>query len=226
MATTEAPKPAPKRAPAKRTTSAAKRPAKPAAEAKPAEAEPEGAKSRIGVTGTVIGAAAAGLAAGLVANLGRKAVVQAPSALAGDWLELVKTEHRLALTLFDKLQATTDSDAGKRSTLLAQLKHALGKHAFTEENVLYPALREAGDPADADELNHEHGYVKQYLYELEMMPKDSAEFLPKVAAFRADIEHHVHEEEDRIFPALHARLGAEKNKVLTLAANKEGFKLA
>ncbi|RVT92806.1 hemerythrin domain-containing protein [Sphingomonas crocodyli] len=179
-----------------------------------------------GRTAGLVGAAAIGLVAGLAANLGRKVIVQAPTALAGDWLDGVKADHKLALSLFDALEKTGDRETGKRTTLLTQLAHALGKHAFMEENSLYPALREWGDKADADKLNHDHGYVKQYLYELDAMAKDSSGFLSKVSAFRADVEAHVREEEEAIFPKLHAALGDAGNAKLTAVANKEGFKLA
>jgi hemerythrin superfamily protein len=213
--------------PARTRRAPARKPATPKAAPKAeAATKSESSGSRSLGTGAVLGVAAAGIAAGLVANLGRKAAVQAPSALAGDWFELIKAEHKMALVLFDKLQATEDSQTWKRSTLLTQLKHALGKHAFTEENVIYPALRDLGEKADADQLNHEHGYVKQFLYDLENMPKDSAGFLPMVAEFRREIEHHMEEEEQRIFPPMHERLGPEKNKQVTVQANKEGFKLA
>ena len=119
-----------------------------------------------------------------------------------------------------------ERDTTKRSILLAQLKHALAKHALQEENAIYPALREAGEVAGADELNAEHGYVKQYLYELDNMPNDSPDFLATVRKFRTDIEDHMREEEDEFFPRLKASLSDEKNKHLTLAMNKEGFKLA
>ncbi|HVF93389.1 MAG TPA: hemerythrin domain-containing protein [Sphingomonas sp.] len=177
-------------------------------------------------TGRSLGIAAAGLVAGLVVNLGRKAVVQAPSALAGDWFDAVKAEHRMALSLFDKLQSTSDEQAAKRRTLLAQLKHALSKHAFMEENVLYPALRDHGDKADADKLNHDHGYVKQYLYELDNLDAASPAFLVTLAKFRRDIEEHIEEEEQTIFPPLHKALGEAANSKLTVQANKEAFKLA
>jgi len=174
----------------------------------------------------LVGLVAAGVVTGLAANVARKAIAQAPSALAGDWLKALKIEHRLALGLFDLLQATGNDDTGKRTTLLVQLKHALGKHAFTEENVIYPALRSWGDKADADKLNHDHGYVKQYLYDLEAMDNASSGFLEKVAAFRADLEAHIKEEESAIFPPLHAALGEAGNARVTALANKEGFKLA
>ena len=196
--------------------------------AKPApkrKAAPRKTSSGVG-TGTVIGVAAAGLAAGIAVNLGRKAAVQAPSVMAGDWLEALKGEHKAALTLLDKLAQSKPEQPAKRTMLLTQLKHALGKHAFTEENVIYPALREWGDKADADALNHEQGYHKQFLYELDGMDKGSPEFAQKVADFRADLNAHIREEEDKIFPKIHDGLSEEKNKALTGLANREGFKMA
>jgi hemerythrin superfamily protein len=188
---------------------------------------PAARSSRLGgTTGAVLGAAAAGLAAGLVANLGRKAAVQAPSVMAGDWFEALKAEHKAALALLDQMAKAGPEQPAKRAMLLMQLKHALGKHAFTEENVIYPALREWGDKADADHLAHDQGYHKQFLYELDMMDKASPEWLAKVMDFRADLDAHIREEEDKIFPQMHAALGEEKNRTLTQAANKEGFKLA
>jgi hemerythrin superfamily protein len=204
--------------------------AEPAPSAKKAKAvaaktPPPPAKTGIGA-GTVLGAAAAGLAAGLVANLGRKAAIQAPSVMAGDWLAALKAEHKAALALVDQLGKTTTRQVAMRTLLLTQLRHALSKHAFTEENVIYAALREWGDKADADALNHEQAYHKQYLYELDGLPRDSEAFAQRVEDFRIDLESHMREEEEKIFPKLHEGLSADKNKALTALANKEGFKLA
>lgn len=176
--------------------------------------------------GVIAGAVAGGTALGVLAMLGRKAAVQAPSALAGNWDDALKAEHKAVLTVFDTLEATDDKATIRRNMLLAHIKHALMKHAIEEENVIYPALREAGKTEQADELNAEHGYVKQFLYELENMPSTSPKWLEKVKEFRAALEKHIHEEEDQLFPELRAQLSEEKNKALTLAMNKEGFKVA
>jgi iron-sulfur cluster repair protein YtfE (RIC family) len=176
--------------------------------------------------GVIAGAAAGGAALGLLAMLGRKAIVQAPTAMAADWVEALTLEHRAVSKLFDAIESTDDTATVRRSILLTQLKHALAKHALQEENVIYPALREAGQVEAADELNKEHGYVKQYLYELENMPNASPEWLATVKRFRADLDEHVAEEENNLFPMLRAQLTEEKNKALALAMNKEGFKLA
>jgi hemerythrin superfamily protein len=177
-------------------------------------------------TGAMIGAAAVGVVVGLMANLGRKAVVQAPTMLAGNWDEALAAEHAATLKLFDALEETTGKNTTKRAMLMMQLKHALAKHALQEENAVYPALRDAGQTEQADHLNHDHGYVKQFLYDLDNMPKDSPAFTAKIAAFRSAVEEHAGEEENVIFPALKAKLSPEANKALTMAMNKEGFKLA
>lgn len=176
--------------------------------------------------GVIAGAVAGGAALGLLAMLGRKAAVQAPSALAGNWDDALKAEHKAVLKVFDTLEATDDKSTIRRNMLLAHIKHALVKHAIEEENVIYPALREAGKTEEADNLNAEHGYVKQFLYELENMPSTSPKWLEKVKEFRAALEKHIREEEDELFPELRAQLSEEKNKALTLSMNKEGFKVA
>ncbi|HET9511161.1 MAG TPA: hemerythrin domain-containing protein [Sphingomonas sp.] len=190
------------------------------------EANRDTATDTNGTLGKLAGAVVAGVALGMLAMIARKAAVQAPTYLAGDWDDALAAEHKAVLKLFDALEATGPDATIKRSILLTQMKHALAKHALEEENTIYPALREAGDVAGADELNAEHGYVKQYLYELDNMPNTGDAFLAKVRKFRADIEDHMREEEQSLFPALKAKLSPERNKQLTMAMNKEGFKLA
>jgi hemerythrin superfamily protein len=176
-----------------------------------------------GGNGKLLGAVAAGAALGFAANMGRKFAVQAMSGTSGDWFEAIKTEHRMAMAIFDKIEATRDDQTTQRMLLLTKLKYALGKHAIEEEDVVYPALRDAAQKEAADKLNHDHGYIKTYLYELLNMPKDSPAWIAKVREFRALVEEHVREEEDEIFPAFRAGMSDEQNAKLTTLLNKEGF---
>jgi hemerythrin-like domain-containing protein len=107
-----------------------------------------------------------------------------------------------------------------------QLKHAISKHAFQEENVVYAMMRDQGLTEAADHLNHEHGYVKQYFFDLTEMPRNDPAWLPKLKEFRGLIESHMREEEDELFPKLRDQLSDEQNKHITAAMNKEGLKLA
>ena len=176
--------------------------------------------------GVLMGAALAGAVVGIAANMGRKLFVQATSGAMGDWADALATEHKLTLAIFDKIEATDDSQTTMRTTLLAKLKYALTKHALEEENVIYPALRQANSAHDADALEGEHGYVKTYLYELETMPKDSPEWLARVKDFRAMIQEHIRMEEEEVFPTFRKLLSPEQNAKLTSLMNKEGFKMA
>lgn len=174
----------------------------------------------------LLGVAAAGFAIGLAANLGRKAAVQSLTTFKGQWDEGLKAEHRLTIKLFDALEATTASDTRKRKALLVQLQHALAKHAFEEENVVYPAMRDHGQIEEADKLVHDHGYVKQYLFDLSEMDAADPAWIAKVREFRAEIEAHVEEEEQRLFPRLKRALGDDGNKHVTAVMNKAGFAAA
>ncbi|MGS1017804.1 hemerythrin domain-containing protein [Allosphingosinicella humi] len=172
--------------------------------------------------GALVGAAVAGAAVGAAANLGRKFFTQMASA-GTDWAESLKAEHDMTLALFDKLEATEDNQTSMRSHLLAKIKHALAKHAAEEEMAVYPALREAGETAEADKLNADHGYVKTYLYELETMANDNPSWMARVRDFRKMLAEHMREEETDIFPKLRARLSEEANTKLATRMNKEGF---
>ena len=191
-----------------------------------ARARKKPSRTDLNGTGALIAAGAAGLAVGLAANVARKLATQAPTLLSGEWDEALKAEHQLTLKVFDQIEATTEKNTTKRATLLMNLKHMLTKHAMEEENAVYPAMRDAGEAESADHLNNDHGYVKQYLYDLTIMPKDSPAWIAKVRQFRTDIEKHMREEENDLFPRLKAKLSPEKNKALTGAMNKEGLKIA
>ncbi|HEY0149328.1 MAG TPA: hemerythrin domain-containing protein [Allosphingosinicella sp.] len=179
-----------------------------------------------GNTGVLMGAAMAGAAVGIAANVGRKLFVQFTSGATGDWFDALKTEHAMTLAIFDKIEATDDSQGITRANLLMKLKYALDKHAHQEENVVYPALRQANQAHDADALNSEHGYVKTYLYELETLPNTSPEWLARVRDFRSMIEEHMRMEENEVFPAFQKMLTPEQNARITSLMNKEGFKVA
>ena len=176
--------------------------------------------------GAAVAAAIGGLAVGLMANMGRKALMQGMTASAGRWDQALAAEHDATLQIFDKLQGTTESNIAKRKFLLMQLKHALSKHAHQEENVVYPAMRANGLTDEADELNKEHGYVKQYLFDLTEMEPSDPRWAAKVSEFRTQIEKHMLEEEDTLFPTLREKLGDKGNHHVTASMNKEGFKVA
>ena len=176
-----------------------------------------------GQTGIIVGAAVAGAAVGIAANMGRKLFVQVASTGGVSWDEALATEHRMTLLTFDKIEATSDEQTTLRSSLLAKLKYQLTKHALEEENVIYPALRQANSAHDADALEGEHGYVKTFIYELNQMGTDAPNWLEKVREFKALVQKHARMEEEEVFPRFKQALSEEQNAKITSLVNRDGF---
>jgi hemerythrin superfamily protein len=174
----------------------------------------------------VLGAALAGVAIGMAANYGRKFIMQGMEASAGDWDEILAAEHDMALTIFDKMLATDETQTFKRKMLLMKLTHALDKHAHQEEMVVYPALREANEAADADHLEGEHGYIKTFIFELNEMGPEAPNWLEKVREFRQLVSSHAHMEEEQVFPRFKADMDEEQNAHITSLVNRDGFWMA
>ena len=174
----------------------------------------------------VLGAALAGAAIGMAANYGRKFIMQGMEASAGDWDEILAAEHDMALAIFDKMLATDETQTFKRKMLLMKLTHALDKHAHQEEMVVYPALREANEAADADHLEGEHGYIKTFIFELNEMGPEAPNWLEKVREFRQLVSSHAHMEEEQVFPRFKADMDEEQNAHITSLVNRDGFWMA
>ena len=179
-----------------------------------------------GSAGAIAGAALGGAMIAVAANLGRKAAVQGLSAAAGNWADSLAAEHKAVLALFDKMLKTDDSQTKKRALLLLQLGHALDKHAYAEEHVVYPCLRENNDASVAELLETEHGEVKTFLHRLANMPKDSPQWLGVVREFRDSVAHHAAMEENEVFPQLRASIDEAMDKRITKEVNKAGFMMA
>lgn len=179
-----------------------------------------------GSTGAIAGVALGGAALAIAANLGRKLAIQGISASAGSWADSLAAEHKAVLAIFDKMLATDDSQTVKRRLMLMQVGHALDKHAYAEEHVVYAALRENDSVSDAAKLESDHGEVKEFLYRLSHMAPDAADWIGTVREFRDAVAAHAKLEEDVIFPQLRADIGEELDARLTKEVNKTGFIMA
>lgn len=179
-----------------------------------------------GSAGALAGVALGGAALAFAANIGRKLAVQGVSARKGNWADSLAAEHAMTLALFDKMLATEDSQTMQRKMMLMKLGHALDKHAYAEEHVVYPALREANEKADAEELEAEHGEVKTFLYRLHNMAADAPEWIETVQTFRDSVSAHARMEEDEVFPRLRAGIDEALDAKLTHEVNKAGFMMA
>lgn len=179
-----------------------------------------------GNLGRLATGAALGFMAGLAMPHARKAVAQGPSLVAGDWVAALKAEHRMVEKTFQALLATSDTETMKRQMMLTKIAYALTKHAIEEENVIYPAMVENGREEQARHLIADHGEVKTFIYELRRLPTDDPRWLETARRFFTDLQEHMREEEEDIFPAFREALPQQENARLTRMMNWEGFKVA
>ncbi|UYV15754.1 hemerythrin domain-containing protein [Porphyrobacter sp. ULC335] len=166
----------------------------------------------------------AGVAA--LANIGRKIVTQAPTAMASDWCEGLIREHEATLAALDKLAAISAEHPQRRAVQLTMLKQLITKHALEEENVVYPMLRRGGDGDAVGDLHKDHGEVKAMLYELSQMDKADPAFDVTLEGLRSSLQEHMRQEEEVLFPALRAQLSDEENRKLTRTMNMAGVMVA
>ena len=180
-----------------------------------------------GQIGMTLGAVGAGIIIGLATSLGRKVAVQAAGGgMNRDWDEVLQLEHRAVEELFQKMLETEDQETGKRTALLAKIKHALMKHAIEEENAIYPALQRIDAQDSEDDLFGDHADIKKALYDLDRMDKSDAVFLSRITDLQSLIERHVQEEEGNLFPRLKRSMTAEETKLANSRVWREGLKLA
>jgi hemerythrin superfamily protein len=116
-------------------------------------------------------------------------------------LDLLKADHAEVTKLFrqfEKLKKSEDDDGMQQ--VAQAICNALRIHAQIEEEIFYPALREAGDADDAlDEANVEHSHVKELVEQIASSEAGDELFEARVKELSEYVEHHVQEEESTIF---------------------------
>jgi len=116
---------------------------------------------------------------------------------------------------YDKL-AKADADGSERQELASKICAELTAHANAEEEILYPAVREALDDASLiDEAEVEHATAKELIAQIQDSSPDDELFDAKVKVLGEYINHHVEEEEGEIFPKI------RKGKIDTVSLGEE-----
>jgi hemerythrin superfamily protein len=114
-----------------------------------------------------------------------------------DVIKLLENDHREVEDLFGKAEAT--SGAAKQQ-VVTKIASELTLHAGVEEQIVYPAMRDAGLGDLVDEAEREHQTVKALVARLESLDGSTAEVDPLLGELKGDVEHHVEEEESEAFP--------------------------
>jgi hemerythrin-like domain-containing protein len=120
-----------------------------------------------------------------------------------DAIALLKQDHRTVSALFEEFEKADDEEQSGIAQRVCQL---LTVHATIEEEILYPAAKQAFEGEEDEDLVNEaeveHGSAKELIAKIEGMTGDDEHFKATVTVLGEYIKHHVKEEENELFPQL------------------------
>jgi hemerythrin-like domain-containing protein len=129
------------------------------------------------------------------------------SAMGGQHaIKMLMEDHKKVTKMFDqfeKMQKAKDEDSEAKQLLVETVCNALTIHAQLEQEIFYPAAREAIDDKDLlDEAEVEHATARQIITELMAMQPGDPLYEAKFTVLGEYVKHHIQEEEKELFPAV------------------------
>ncbi|RJF99103.1 hemerythrin domain-containing protein [Noviherbaspirillum saxi] len=119
-------------------------------------------------------------------------------------IKLLTEDHKKVKELFDefeKMKSKGYEDNDARQLIVETVCTALTIHAQIEEEIFYPAARDAIDDIDLlDEAEVEHASAKQLISELSAMQPGDELYDAKFTVLGEYVKHHIEEEEKELFP--------------------------
>jgi hypothetical protein len=113
-----------------------------------------------------------------------------------DAIKLLKDDHEQVRSWFSDFEKT--NSASRKQKLADQICLALRVHTQIEEEIFYPACREAGVDQDTmDEADVEHDGAEKLIEQIEAGKAGDDHWDAKVTVLGEMIKHHVKEEEQR-----------------------------
>jgi hemerythrin superfamily protein len=129
---------------------------------------------------------------------------------APDAIDLLDADHLAVHGLFQSYRelVRTSAPALQRRALAEEICMELTIHARLEEELFYPAVRDALNDEDlADEADDQHGVQRELVAQILAASPDDESYDGKVAALDAYVERHVRREREQVFNrALAARI--------------------
>lgn len=118
-----------------------------------------------------------------------------------DAITLLVDDHEHVKALFEQYEELGDRAHVSKHKLALQICDALVLHTRKEEEIFYPAVRQAIKDDDMmDEAIVEHASAKDLIAQIQSMEPGDDLFDAKVKVLSEMIDHHVGEEEGEMFP--------------------------
>lgn len=119
-----------------------------------------------------------------------------------DALSLLKEDHKRVQKMFKDYEKLAEKGSDvQKETLAMEICRELTMHAQLEEELFYPAAREAIDDEDLlDEATVEHQCAKDLIAQIQSMPAADPLYDAKVKVLGEYVNHHIEEEQSELFP--------------------------
>ncbi|HWI99420.1 MAG TPA: hemerythrin domain-containing protein [Burkholderiales bacterium] len=116
-------------------------------------------------------------------------------------VELLKEQHDKVKKAFKEFEKLDREDNEAQQQLVQRVCEDLKLHTTLEEELFYPAAREAIDDEDIlNEAQIEHETAKMLIEQLENMGPEDPNFHATFTVLGEYVVHHVKEEEGEMFP--------------------------
>ena len=138
-----------------------------------------------------------------------------------DAIDLLKADHRKFKKLFRTYEAAGDRAYQKKKDLADKLFMEITIHSMVEEELFYPAVKERANKEGkrlVAESVEEHHIVATLIEEMKVLDPKDERFEAKFSVLRENIEHHIEEEENELFPEAEELLGT---RIKNLGAQME-----
>jgi hemerythrin superfamily protein len=140
-----------------------------------------------------------------------------------DAIDLLKSQHREVEKLFAALEKAKDTR--EKQKLFGEVADSLAGHATIEEHQFYPAVRAKRTEDILLESLEEHLGIKRVLADLLKIDAKDKTFEAKLKVLKEQVEHHVGEEEEELFPKVKKVLDKEHLEALGAQMKVEFDKL-
>ncbi|MCG6494284.1 hemerythrin domain-containing protein [Kitasatospora sp. A2-31] len=129
-----------------------------------------------------------------------------------DGIVLLREDHKSVEKLFKAFEKADDRDFAEKRRIVDQVIEELTAHAIIEEEIFYPAAREAAPDTKDHVLEsvEEHHAVVWMLSELADLDAEDERFDAKMTVLMENVRHHVEEEENDWFPEVRKAMGRNR----------------
>jgi hemerythrin superfamily protein len=125
-------------------------------------------------------------------------------------IDLLEQQHREVEELFEEFEGAGERAKKTKERLCREISDALAIHAEIEEKLFYPESKQEDTEEVLREAVEEHLAMKRVLADLIEGDVEDDQFDARMKVLKEQVEHHVEEEEQELFPKVRKALSKDE----------------